>query len=175
MHICTHFFAVPMNNQRNSHTEAGESTIHILLLTPLVPFTSLPSSCFNTLGPKPWYGFSDPNSLCSKTSNFLHRTPCFYYTYTFMVLCRKSSLPKCRVRAQSPATKQSQHFCRTLSFCGHRSVTCSETTPLTDAVLKAPSWNPLPCHMKGWTHTIHGYGQKQLPATSSNSLQRDLN
>lgn len=42
-----------------------------------------------------------------------------------------------------------------------------------DAMLKAPSWNPLSCHMKGWTHTTHGYGQKQLPAISSNSLQTD--
>lgn len=87
--------------EQNSHPASEQST-------PLVPFTSLSSSCFNTLGPKLWYGLSDPNSLCSKfpaqeipVLNFLHRTFCFYHTNTFMVLSKEFSLPKSRVRAQS--------------------------------------------------------------------------
>lgn len=87
--------------EQNSHSASEQPT-------PLVPFASLPSSCFNTLGPKPWYDFSDPNSLCSKfpaqeipVLNFLHRTLCFYHTYTFVVLSKEFSFPKSRVRAQS--------------------------------------------------------------------------
>lgn len=169
-HLYT-FLCCPREEPKNSHTEAGESRIHILLPTLLIPFTSPPLSSFNTLGPKPW-DFSDPNSLCSKTSTSCIE-PLVFITHsnihgTFQGIF--TSQRQCE--SPVPAKKQGQHFCRTLSFapCGHRRVTCSEPSPLTDAVLKAPSWNPLSCHMKGQAHTTHGYRQKQH--TASSSLQR---
>lgn len=124
--------------EQNSHSAPEQPT-------PLVPFASLPSSCFNTLGPKPMvFRPKQPVQQISCTGNscaqFPAQNPLFlsyihnHGTFQGIFPSQKQS------ESPVPATKQPQHFCRTLSFvpCGHRSGTCSEPT--------VPSW------MQCWRH-----------------------
>lgn len=104
MHICTHFFAIPMNNQRNSHTEAGESRIHIpLQSTQHLQYHLLLffQAVLTLWGPSPGMVFQTQTACAAKSQLSAQNPFFFYHTYTFMVLPKEFSLPKCRVRAQS--------------------------------------------------------------------------
>lgn len=126
MHICTHFFAVPMNNQRNSHTEAGVSRIHILLQSTqhlqyhLLLFLQ---AVLTLWGPSPGMVFQT-QTACAAKPQLSAQNPLFLSYIHIHGTSQMQS--KCPVFA----TKLSQHFCGTLSFVpsGHRSATCSEPT-----------------------------------------------
>lgn len=158
--------------EQNSHPASEQST-------PLVPFTSL-QVVLTLWGPSSGM-VSQTQTACA--ANFLHRKflcsisctePFVFIIQTHLwYFPRNSPFPKAEWEP-SPCYKSVSAFLQDSEFCCPWSQVWNlqwAHSPFMGAVLKAPSWNPFSCHMKGWTHTTQG--QKQFPATSSNSLQRD--